>query len=576
MLKCSEDSRCRKCARVLFVYTEEMLMLKVALHLFFATLWIPFGAAFAQWTNDTTSNTPVCRASGDQMHVQIASDGSGGAIFVWQDNRSGSWNIYAQRIDSSGVTRWQNNGILVCNADNAQNPQLLADGAGGAFITWFDLRGGWPVSGIYVQRVSANGDLQWQANGIALTDTASSYAYPMIAPDGSGGAVIAWIGYNAEIYVQKINSAGEAQWTAEGVLASGSGEVPQVVSDGAGGAILTWYNYDPSYTHTDIFAQRVSESGKLEWNPAPLPICELDGYQLHPTLVPDDSGGSIIAWLDNRGSEPYVYAQRVTPDGKTRWEANGVNVGTHTASHRVRIMRDGAGGAITAWPDQNGTRTYAQRVSKDGEVLWPGDAAVSPADNGGYPRFASNAASSPVLVWEGYIALDLRAQHLNGNGSLALQPQGVAVATGSYYKSRHSFILDGRGGIIATWEDNRGYNTDIYAQRLFLALPVTGVEASSGLPQGFALEQNYPNPFNPSTTIAYMVPDLADQDPGINIVRLAVCDVLGREVAVLVDEAKAPGSYEVRFDASRLSSGVYFYRLTAGRLAQTRAMVYLK
>ena len=572
----SEDSLRREFPRVVFDHKEEMLMLKETLRLLLVTLWIPFGAAVAQWTNDTTSNTPVCRASGDQTYVQIASDGSGGAIFVWQDNRSGTWNIYAQRIDSSGVTRWQNNGILVCNADNAQSPQILADGAGGAFITWFDLRGGWPVSGIYVQRVSASGELQWQANGIALTDTASSYAYPMIAPDGTGGAVIAWIGYNGETYVQKINSAGESQWTAEGVLASGGGEVPQVVSDGAGGAILTWYKYDASYMHTDIFAQRVSDSGKVEWNPAPLPICEVDGYQLHPTLVPDDSGGAIIAWLDNRGSEPYVYAQRVSPDGKIRWEANGIKVGTHNASHRVRIMRDGAGGAITAWPDQSGGRTFAQRVSRDGELLWPGDAAVSPTDNGGYPRFAANAASDPVLVWEGYVALDLRAQHLNGDGSLALQVQGVAVATGSYYKSRHSFILDGRGSVIVTWEDNRGYNTDIFAQRLYLALSVTGVETWSGVPENFVLEQNYPNPFNPSTTIGFMVPDLADQHAGANKVRLAVCDVLGREVAVLVDEAKAPGWYHVRFDASRLSSGVYFYILTAGELTRTRTMVYVK
>jgi len=62
---------------------------------------------------------------------------------------------------------------------------------------------------------------------IALTDTASSYAYPMIAPDGTGGAVIAWIGYNGETYVQKINSAGESQWTAEGPGVRG-GEVPKL------------------------------------------------------------------------------------------------------------------------------------------------------------------------------------------------------------------------------------------------------------------------------------------------------------------------------------------------------------
>jgi hypothetical protein len=71
-----------------------------------------------------------------------------------------------------------------------------------------------------------------------------------------------------------------------------------------------------------------------------------------------------------------------------------------------------------------------------------------------------------------------------------------------------------------------------------------------------ALEQNYPNPFNPSTKIGFGVSGL-----GSRWVRLAVYDVLGREVAVLVNEKKTAGSYEVKFDGSALPSGMYFYRI---------------
>jgi len=105
------------------------------------------------------------------------------------------------------------------------------------------------------------------------------------------------------------------------------------------------------------------------------------------------------------------------------------------------------------------------------------------------------------------------------------------------------------------------------------------------VPTSIVLEQNYPNPFNPVTTIGFRVPgfglqnpgsDTRDPEPGTLHVRLAVYDLLGREVAVLVDERKASGSYEVKFDGNELSSGVYLYRIQAGDFVQTRKLLLLR
>jgi hypothetical protein len=101
-------------------------------------------------------------------------------------------------------------------------------------------------------------------------------------------------------------------------------------------------------------------------------------------------------------------------------------------------------------------------------------------------------------------------------------------------------------------------------------------ERTAGIAQEFMLSQNYPNPFNPSTRIKYTVGGAGNQGPGASNTRLVVYDLLGREVAVLVNEKKAPGSYEVEFDASGLASGVYMYRLTAGSFIQTRKMLVIK
>ncbi len=104
-----------------------------------------------------------------------------------------------------------------------------------------------------------------------------------------------------------------------------------------------------------------------------------------------------------------------------------------------------------------------------------------------------------------------------------------------------------------------------------LPASATGIAEGATVPAAYGLDQNYPNPFNPVTTIGFRVPE---QRKGT--VRLAVYDLLGREVAVLVDGNKEPGTHEIRFDASGLASGVYVYRFSVEGFAQSRKMIFLK
>lgn len=99
---------------------------------------------------------------------------------------------------------------------------------------------------------------------------------------------------------------------------------------------------------------------------------------------------------------------------------------------------------------------------------------------------------------------------------------------------------------------------------------ITKVEdVTTSIPTAYELKQNYPNPFNPSTAIQFSV-------PAADIVSLRVYDVLGNEVAVLINQELAIGSYEVRFDAGSLSSGIYFYQLTTGNYTETKKMNLIK
>ena len=95
------------------------------------------------------------------------------------------------------------------------------------------------------------------------------------------------------------------------------------------------------------------------------------------------------------------------------------------------------------------------------------------------------------------------------------------------------------------------------------------VENSNEFPTEFRLSQNYPNPFNPLTAIKYQIPE-------ISFVTIKVYDVLGNEIANLVNEEKPIGSYTVEFDAKNLPSSIYFYRLQAGSFVETKKMVLMK
>ena len=120
------------------------------------------------------------------------------------------------------------------------------------------------------------------------------------------------------------------------------------------------------------------------------------------------------------------------------------------------------------------------------------------------------------------------------------------------------------------WEDSSDGHIHLFGRRQLY--PVGGVSDENGI-DGFMLEQNYPNPFNPSTLISYRL-------PVTNKVTLKVYDVLGNEIATLVNEEKQPGTYEVEFNTSSIkhlpSSGIYFYQLKAGSFIQTKKMVFIK
>ncbi|MFA5404450.1 MAG: M14 family zinc carboxypeptidase [Ignavibacteria bacterium] len=103
----------------------------------------------------------------------------------------------------------------------------------------------------------------------------------------------------------------------------------------------------------------------------------------------------------------------------------------------------------------------------------------------------------------------------------------------------------------------------------------TGI-IESETPVTFSLSQNYPNPFNPTTNIKYSIPENGEWKTGNGLVTLKVFNILGKEVVTLVNQKQSAGDYEIKFDGKNLSSGIYFYKLTAGDYSDVKSMILIK
>jgi len=129
-----------------------------------------------------------------------------------------------------------------------------------------------------------------------------------------------------------------------------------------------------------------------------------------------------------------------------------------------------------------------------------------------------------------------------------------------------------------TYQINNGPYPNAYSNEATAYIPdiITTTAIEEELPGGFFLFQNYPNPFNPTTKIRYNIPSVDTHRDASPQVKLTVFDILGNDVAILVNEEKPAGSYEVEFNAIDLPSGIYFFQLKAGSFVETKKMLLLK
>ena len=438
--------------------------------------------SFGAWTNDPTVNVPICTADGIQEHPRITTDGATGAIIVWQDMSPNSSDIYAQRIDARGQIRWTKDGVAICLEQGDQwFPNLVPDGEGGAIIAWWDKRAGFTEMDIYAQRIDAEGQILWKPGGVPVCNVPGAQQELDIISDGKGGAIMAWHDYRGktdapDVYIQRINSKGQAVWTQGGVAVAKAinGQIyPNIANDGLGGVYITWH--DTRSDSGDIYAQRVDSNGKPQWQENGIPISITQGGQLYPAIASDSSGGVVITWMDDRNGQNWdVYAQYINSEGKTLWQENGFPICTAKGDqYDYCILSNDKDNMFIVWRDQRTGEwdIYAQKIDYEGNIKWAKNGVpICDEKKDQYnPNVVTDGVNGVIIVWwdERDTTADIYAQRVNTDGKFLWAKSGVTISIAQGGQQDAYPVSSGIGSAIITWWDKRRVDADIYAQRVF-------------------------------------------------------------------------------------------------------------
>ena len=466
-----------------------------------------------------------------------APDGSGGAIIGFQHSRNGSSvDIYAQAVDGLGRPLWGDVGVPVCLAsgDQAFATQtygaMAPDGLGGCYVVWEDPR--LPSNGydVYMQHLTRTGGLapHWPANGLRLTNQAGDQRQPSVVSDDAGGAIVVWqseVSGEIHIYASRV-IAGDTLlamgWAANGNVVcdtAGNQVRPVLTKDGGGGAIFAWADDRGA----DIYAQHLLSDGSrdVRWVANGVRLTSINSAEINPEIAPDDTGGAIVVWTDNRtlATKPDVYAQHIVSSGVLAggWPVDGLPISTAALDQsEPHSISDGSGGVITCWHDKrNGTDVdiYAQRVTAGGVALW--------------------------------------------------DPDGRAVCTAGGNQQQLAVAPDAYGGAVMAWQDFRPSTmqvfASVFAQRIGHGGELGTTVSVGGRPAAGAVAMlASPNPAREATTIVVTGVHLA--------MNLIICDVEGRAVRNLAARSHMNGErQEVAWDlrdesGRRVSPGLYWIR----------------
>lgn len=249
--------------------------------------------------------------------VKMVASSSGSVILGYGDSASYAVN----RITATGTFAWAGS-TNFDSYDPSPDFDMVTDKNYGVILTY--KTGSGSNSNIEVQRIDATGSLLWNSGGMTVCDSSGTQETPVITTDNvlpDGGAIIAWedkrSGTEFDIYTQRINHEGIAQWTTNGLAISSTSDSldqtkPAIASNGNNGAIITFASEINGFDETRLKAQHITGAGIDLWQPGGMNISDGSRYDTNPSIAGDGNGGAVIAWdgtdqWTDGGTTPWLY-----------------------------------------------------------------------------------------------------------------------------------------------------------------------------------------------------------------------------------------------------------------------------
>lgn len=562
------------------------------------------GIAVSQWSSNPAINLEICNLTGEQTLPLVAPTSDGGCYISWFDNRNGSYAVYLQRLSPEGIKLFAQDGLLI--SSNPQNSSLVGydlkvDANDNAILVFTDMRAGSDINP-YAYKISPSGNFDWGPNGIGLTDSTNIFqANPKIAVTSDGNYVFTWmyISTPKKIAIQKLDQSGNKVWGSSPIKLSGSPpenyDWPGIIASDNGSVILLWSGYSGTFLNPQnykLYTQKFSSAGTPVWNSTQDTVYSLgqvSGFY-NPLIFPDGNNGALYCWHDDRDQNNLMSAhvQRFNSSGQRLFPLNGTELSTQSGRNNynpVGAVNPVSNETFVFWSPSNSGQTlagglYGQKIDATGQRLWTDNGIeFKPMDNNTISDMGVYLKDTNVIVsfnesQFGSIVSLIKAFSTGPAGVTGWSGSILTASSNTSEKVGFNSNITEQGMSILTWSDRRSSSGGIYAQNINLNGTLgggTGIIHQTNIPQDFRLFQNYPNPFNPVTIISFNIPKSSN-------VKLTISDVLGRSVAILIDEVLSAGSYNYQFSAGKfkLSSGIYYYTLQAEDFIETKQMMLLK
>ena len=486
---------------------------------------------------------------------------------------------------------WGTNPIILQSATEGYNyPDVVTSDSGGVILFHTTTTGSFPAQTVKLRskKITSSGNVSWDLS-IQDLGKIAAFTTPKVYTDNNNGGLIAWHDDRdnnslQSAFVQRVSSSGTLFFPVDGaevsLMANRHKFNPVCAFDNATNeTYVFWVETEPNQNQNGISGQKLSLNGTRQWTDNAKIFKDLSvAFTTSISYLTSEMGSdrAYLFYLEGNGAGQNDKVEGFACDatGNFLWPGNFTILSNPTSDKLQMVSTvDVYKNCKLAWGDNrlDGAGIYAQDINPDGEL---GNSIV-PVE---LVSFSANVSNNLVeLNWITATELNNsgfeieRSSHTERSRSMAdweiigfVRGNGTTSETHSYsFVDRN--ISDGKYSYRLKQIDFDG--TFSYSKE---------VEVDLSQPQTFSLEQNYPNPFNPSTTIKYTIPNVALSGVEGSRVILKVYDVLGNEIATLVDEEKPAGNYEVNFDARNLSSGIYYCKLQAGSFNQTIKMILLK